>query len=873
MRFFLLKVIFVCFFCQNVFAGNVIWAETYDEQSNNSNQASIRLRILNNSSDTLNNIQIRYVLKHEANRKLIFSPYYLPNCNLSLDTLGEYILIKIDILKLNPGYYPSKEGLVFGINYSNYENLHKEEHYSYLGTSNFTRNKKILLYKDDLLLEGKIPNVLFETKSFFMESLTELLLTSGEKVLFSWREIDDAILYQLSIFSKIDSSLIFQQETNNTNIEVKLDEGEYWWNVKAVNTPVGFSWGYPIDSLKEDFETWNELNIFFDEIISDSIAPLTSPKAARKDTYLLDLKWGEMALDREWDKPHLHHAHYDEEESYRCWIVGAQILNHYYGGDITQDEIKIHFKQEFKVSIPFLQDSSSALILGSFLHYSQGGADSKMLIVDSMMHWVLNDYTMLNRNDRRPTETEISNYLKQSIPLYIWGNGHVMVLDAYKRTLTGKFFVRVVNTDNNGRIAWISLESLEIDGFMAPQVIGNVRKTEPLIHLDTDGDGVMDYDEQVRFGTNVKKKDSDGDEVDDKTEIFSYVIVEKLPDLNRTIWKMGISKLTMADIDNDGLRAEHDVDSDAGGKSDGDEDLNKNGLIDDGESNPYDINDDLFESKKMFIPDSIIFYGIGSLKLNDYVKCWYDTKKCNVASESYIDEFGITIGRSAQVNAIYSKGGVFLRDGAVVSSHIRFYTLPNRKLDLTVQNNTKYNYASFSLLEKQWPYKIDSITLNADISFQHKEIFFNEIYILKDGDSFKSLKLHSGATLQIEPGEMFIGDIHLEAGSKIQFTHPGMQTIFHLNGSTIWRSKTLNDNFFQVAKGFMAIQHSSNTMIIEGQWCGTIVAPKADLILGQSNKSLYGQFLGKNITVHQYTTVYGVNFKPDFLTEIVFKGK
>lgn len=52
-----------------------------------------------------------------------------------------------------------------------------------------------------------------------------------------------------------------------------------------------------------------------------------------------------------------------------------------------------------------------------------------------------------------------------------------------------------------------------------------------------------------------------------------------------------------------------------------------------------------------------------------------------------------------------------------------------------------------------------------------------------------------------------------------------------------------------------------------------IFAPNADLILGQSNKKLYGRFLGRNITVHQYATVYSVNFNPEISTEFIWRGK
>ena len=123
----------------------------------------------------------------------------------------------------------------------------------------------------------------------------------------------------------------------------------------------------------------------------------------------------------------------------------------------------------------------------------------------------------------------------------------------------------------------------------------------------------------------------------------------------------------------------------------------------------------------------------------------------------------------------------------------------------------------------------------------------------------------------IEPGEMIIGNIQLESSSRVEFTEPGKSTIIHANGTTIWRFWTLNDNLIQVAKGFKLVQHSSETMFIEGQWAGTIFAPSADLVLGQSYKVLYGRFLGRNVDVHQYSSVYNVDFNPEIITNLAFK--
>lgn len=51
-------------------------------------------------------------------------------------------------------------------------------------------------------------------------------------------------------------------------------------------------------------------------------------------------------------------------------------------------------------------------------------------------------------------------------------------------------------------------------------------------------------------------------------------------------------------------------------------------------------------------------------------------------------------------------------------------------------------------------------------------------------------------------------------------------------------------------------------MFIEGIFGGTIYAPLSKLILGQTHKILYGRFLAKDITVHQFTKVYRVDYNP-----------
>ena len=868
-------LVFICLVLDFVFAQNPISVEAFDEQGNNPSQLTLRLRLTNLTSDTLYNIHARYFLNYEKNRTLEIAPYYMEGATIAIDTIGDYLAVRIDFPALASGVFPNSSGISLGMKYSDNGSFHKQKNHSYPIGANFIETDRIPIYYDDVILVGFAPGALPDANPISMASGSELLLDSTKRVRFAWREVEGANSYKLTVLSATDSSMLIQKETEKNRVDTALNEGSYYWRVESSEYSLGNgTWDNIVDFTKQ---TWNELNTFFNKIIIDQVDPLIdTPRAARKDTYLLDLKWGELAIAREWDRPHLHHEHYDEEEIDRCWVAAAQMLNHHYNGDITQDEIKLKFKKSRTLKI--FKDSVSAVILGAFLH----GADGRMIPdnLDSVLHWVLNPIAVLNRSNRTPTESEVKLWLKDSIPLYVWKDQHAEILDAYKKTLDGKFFVRVVNTDNDGDTAWESLDSAKIIGFMAPQVVKPVRMSDPLIHKDSDRDGLMDYDELYRFGTDSTMIDSDGDGIDDKTEIMSYTILEQIGGDSSKIQR-GIDSLRYADIDADGDRAENDPDSDGGGIGDGSEDVNANGLLDEGESSPYDADDDyIIINPVLDVPDTFTIYSMNELRINDGVKCKkYDKQvlnsssdeTCSVASESSNIEYSVNIGRSVVVKAIASKGGVLLRDHSWVNNPIKMYSLPDFCVDPQIQGSVRIRTIPKCNLRSLWFYRVAELPSMENVGNVIKEIFYNETYMLKNGDTFKSLKVHPGGKLLVEPGEMYVGNIQLESGSRVEFTEPGKSTIIHANGTTIWRSWTLNDNLIQVAKGFKLIQHGSETMFIEGQWAGTIFAPNADLALGQSYKTLYGRFLGRNVDVHQYSSVYNVDFNPEIITNLVYK--
>lgn len=157
-----------------------------------------------------------------------------------------------------------------------------------------------------------------------------------------------------------------------------------------------------------------------------------------------------------------------------------------------------------------------------------------------------------------------------------------------------------------------------------------------------------------------------------------------------------------------------------------------------------------------------------------------------------------------------------------------------------------------------------------------KIVHGGETYHLSDGDSFSVLRVESGATLIIEPGEMFVDKLlQIEPNATVRFAEPGKRTILHTNGDIIWRPYNSEDvsniqYWANVARGLMLAHHSSRRFYIEGLWAGSIFAPKAKVILGQVNKTIYGRVLARSVVVHQFAKVFRVDFDPVDDMQVVY---
>mgnify|MGYP003311988191 CR=1 FL=1 len=463
--------------------------------------------------------------------------------------------------------------------------------------------------------------------------------------------------------------------------------------------------------------------------------------------------------------------------------------------------------------------------------------------------------------------------------------------------------IHLVNISNGGEAEWVPSSNYAMCLYIVPPRVTNPKMSDLRVHIDSDGDGIVDFDEEERFKTNAFNKDTDGDGIEDKVEIFSYTIKEKfesevtcynpesgfdetgyahIGDYMDTYSTLLCRSENYADIDGDGARAERDVDSDHpnnDGLWDGDEDLNHNGYVDNGETDPYNITDDYaanfnpVETAEWDAPSLVGIYAFDGINIGDNVNCYSGMHGyCQVASESALPYYAVSLGANTSIGDVFSKGGVQLRNNAHVVGNASIYSLPMASISPDISQSASVTGETAVRNLGEWPYVVSD---NAHHSLDGKEnwadltVHAGQTFTLSGNASYRNLKVDAGATLKLGAGAIKVGNITMESGSKLEFVNPGRETVIIADGNVIWRAQIVNSDLQTVAKGFKLIEYAPGNIHIEGNWAGTIHARWCDLALERIQRNAYGSFVAKKIYLGNGLTIYRVHFSPIPLTDMV----
>ena len=286
-----------------------------------------------------------------------------------------------------------------------------------------------------------------------------------------------------------------------------------------------------------------------------------------KDTDMLCWDGDDEAGPRQpWDHSHAdtpgnHSAH---GRNY-CARASIAMVAAHYGSDLSQD--RLSYQHFGAANGPF---------------YGALGHDKPLPIAggQALLSWALNDAPVALTMGK-PSWEDLVRWASDDRPVLSGIPGHAIVLQgtaAYigpEPTLANLHMV-IWNDPWDAHVKYTRYESLAITNTRVPQGNPTGRKQEATVTRDTDGDGIVDFDETVRFGTNPNKRDTDGDCIPDKADMHSYLYRPH-----------GAYAPVHSDFDGDGLRNDLDADSDGGGRIDGDEDENWNGHTDAGDRDAY----------------------------------------------------------------------------------------------------------------------------------------------------------------------------------------------------------------------------------------------------------------------------------------------
>lgn len=1044
------------------YAQNLVSVEAFDEQGNNPSQLTLRLKLTNNTSNTLNDVHAKYFLGFDRNKTLNVSPYYMAGATTSIDTVGDFLVVNINVASLAPGVFPNSSGISLGMNYTDWSAFNKRDNFSYPNSNHFVIMNNIPVYVNGAIVAGltpindpvneEPPKVRFvgiqpentATRSAWVElqnydtadvnlsnlylkwsasdsvGIGNVTLSAGQKVRicqssslecptadvttvkgtlslgqsgnlgvskngmvfqqivwndsnktlsgshqadfsisripydlgsitsnsikiengkglfftlingiwvchrandinneeglpspvafienqvvydtsslyrFAWHPVRNAGRYVLTVKTPSDS-IVYQDTTSRTYVDLNLTGSDYLWSVQHDK-------GRVVDAGS----FWNRITKSAAAI--DNTHLLGIPAfAGRKDSKMLVLTWGEKVDDPNipWDRPNDTGRRTEEDDS-RCWAIAIHMLNAFYGGSLKQDEIVYHGKtQPFnikmhtpdgvytvirekreneidvylgrnilgEIEINTISSAGKAKnIIGTF-GIDIGGAPTE---TKATLAWALSitddevEDQMANPSIPNAvvplTEDIVKSYIDMGRPLLVSIGEHAMVIDGYDYHDAGNRKVHFLNLKNGGETAWMPLNSFTYVYYLIPpprtEAVG--RRGDSRIDRDDDGDGICNFDEVERFGTDPNHPDSDRDGVDDKTEIYRYTKKEPFvirKNIDGEEMELHVGEVKSGSGSPDGnpyhlvffnvfFRLEQYADEDG-----------------DGKRNELDNNSDGELTITWDLPNDITIYSLEAIRVNDRTICRDGEGYCKIASESGRIDFAVNVGVESIVGDVYSCGGVWLRSRSQVHGDIYIYSKPFNESSVYAQEGAVYNSSMPPVGNfNEWPYKnvwdnkphpIDGIESAPPLI-----VAAGQEKTLGNGDMYSKVKVESGATLKIMPGEIKVGDIQFESGSTITFTNPGQRTVIQAEGNFIWRTTISNEDKELVARGFKLIQNSDKEVNIEGDWAGTIHAARSSLVMGQTKKIMYGRFLAKLVTMHQESRIYRVDFAP-----------
>ena len=501
-------------------------------------------------------------------------------------------------------------------------------------------------------------------------------------VALSWYPVPGAVRYrvQLARDTTFASPILDQTVAVPRISSGQLPTGIYWWRVQAMpgqGPPAGWSRPSRIefdgrppgggDEQNGAAENDGDAPEAFDGASSLTVkpAPLNVPWISQhKDSHMLLLESQQSGgprpfpdtllprMPHAWDRDHDTLDTKDPADNMNCAIASLTMINHFYGGDLTQDRISYEMfgpnvaKYESKIpaGLVLFGDALREKAPGPERDLNYGyGLTARQVVAAGFYAFGAAPgpgsgfgpglSTLPTMWNTIVTEIDAGRPVMGAIP------GHMMVVRGYE-IVNGKKYVYVNDP-------WTGQYRMDFDpdaerGLMVIFTWPShptIARLEPEAKRDTDGDGVIDFDEIHRFHTDPNKTDTDGDGVPDYQDIESGVFEDE--QRLGYAWNPAYGS-PGRDFDGDGIPTELDPDSDNGGCKDGEEDVSKDGFRFNQETSNFNQADDLCGSLRGSLNYEVDVVGTALTpsikKVHDEGVILVRLKQEKPGSEAYVDD-------------------------------------------------------------------------------------------------------------------------------------------------------------------------------------------------------------------------------------------
>lgn len=407
-------------------------------------------------------------------------------------------------------------------------------------------------------------------------------VVEGTHATLAWYPVAGAASYRMQVASDRGfGTILVDQTVQGPQADTgPLAPGDYVWRVAALAT----------DGTTSSFSDPSDIALEGATAVAFAAADdpgrrLSVPLLAQhKDTSMLLMEDPVETGPRAWDNDHVTFSPTDRADNQNCALASIAMVNHFFGGDLSQDRIG------YEIYAELLRPRSPE----RDLNYGYGIYPDH---VTKALAFALGG-TPIHLTPGMSAD-DIWATIKTSIdagrPVLAAGTSHVFVFTGYSVHL-GK---RLLSTNDpwhyaggpsgTGQFNIDAASGKDAPGLldlwlMPANAVG--RHQEPSVKTDSDGDGVVDFDETERFHTNPNEPDSDHDGVHDKQDIVSGIFEPTYG------YARDPDNSAGRDFDTDGLATELDPDSDAGGCMDGAEDKDGNGHRNGNETWNFDASDD-----------------------------------------------------------------------------------------------------------------------------------------------------------------------------------------------------------------------------------------------------------------------------------------